>query len=1357
MKIEIPARVGGSLLDMMEALHRTFATIIAEMRRNNADTDLGRIIVEVPSSERPVIVSLRKLSLLTAQDVIDNMEKMLQSNRDFVLDRFIRVTTGIIHIQKVGSNRASLKNLPNSAKRSCVTIPCNDKMCLARAITVCWCHSVKCTTKEYNHKSQGIAGGSIANKCFDVGCVPDHFYKTVTNPQRNEQGLLAKKLCTLSGVGTDTLPLPLTSIRKFEDFLSCNIYVIDESDGNKIMQKSRIIPNKKNLFISVSGADSLTGHYHATAVTRISGFLQNSSFCESCVCFHGKDYCKRKCYACGYDDCKSGDTVKEFRKCDYCFMSFWNVTCFANHMKPSKTKSKSMCDMYWFCTKCKKKLDRRKRPCEVHVCGEIHCNICNIYHVDSDNHTCYQKIASCPRPVHKYLFYDYETRSDSRYECEEGFKDSGTGKCENCSDVNCGRYRHTSNFCVVQSTCETCCHEDVTRTSKCHTCGDRCHSCSAYLVSKHCFKKPTYCDNDKCGLRQVCFKGSTCGEDFGDWVFQRCHDGFTMFAHNSRAFDIHLLMEYMISKNIKPSRTLYNGSKIVYMQIHGAVNIRCMDSLNFIPLPLSAFPKAFGFEDSKGYFPHKFNTKENENYCGPMPGIEFYDIDQMRSNARAAVMEWYDENKDKEFDMSTEIYKYCEMDVSILRKACLKFHTLIRDLCNVECFRSVTMAGLCMLVFRSQFATETWEVKLCDSDVMLPARKRGQDNLEILSEGKWVDIDESGLSLEKAKFVESPIVLTTANGIQGNNVNHSKDSIEWLEYMSHKLGWRIIHARNGGEHKLPGSKYFVDGYCENMSTCFEYHSCELHGHKCVKGDRSRKLYHGRSLNDLFSATEKKREYIEKKMKMNYICMWSCEWNVMRKKRDVYDYVCALDIQERLCARDALYGGRTGGCKLYHKVSNDKEIRYSDFTSLYPAVMKYDAYMYGAPEIINTCDNINLSDCFGILKVKVSPPRGLYLPVLPYRCNGKLVFGLCAKCMENMTSDTPCTCTASEREWIGTYTSMELSKAVDKGYKIVKIYEVYNWKKKSVYEKNCQTKFTNGLFTDYIDLFLKVKQESSGLPAWVKDDVDLNKYVSEYLCNEGILLDKAKIEKNAPLRYTSKIFLNSLWGKFCENPKKRKNVIVTSKETYKVTEALSDPSKLVTNFHILSPDMMVMESEDRWDSYIPATQSRNVYIGVFVTSHARLRLYNVMEEIGGSRILYYDTDSIIYVCKKGEKGPYHGDYLGQLTNELDNDDFIEEFVTTGPKSYAFRTKNGKEVCKCKGISMNYSTEQIVNMNEMLKIVKEDRKRVVTVNCKNKIIRDKCKSILLNRVEKKNYRMVFTKRVVGRDYDTLPYGF
>ena len=54
------------------------------------------------------------------------------------------------------------------------------------------------------------------------------------------------------------------------------------------------------------------------------------------------------------------------------------------------------------------------------------------------------------------------------------------------------------------------------------------------------------------------------------------------------------------------------GSKILCMEV---LHIKFIDSLNFLSMPLSAFPKTFGLlELKRGYCPHFFNTKENQDY-----------------------------------------------------------------------------------------------------------------------------------------------------------------------------------------------------------------------------------------------------------------------------------------------------------------------------------------------------------------------------------------------------------------------------------------------------------------------------------------------------------------------------------------------------------------------------------------------------------------------------------------------------------------------------------------------------------------------------------------------------------------------
>ncbi len=81
-----------------------------------------------------------------------------------------------------------------------------------------------------------------------------------------------------------------------------------------------------------------------------------------------------------------------------------------------------------------------------------------------------------------------------------------------------------------------------------------------------------------------------------------------------------------------------------------------------------------------------------------------------------------------------------------------------------------------------------------------------------------------------------------------------------------------------------------------------------------------------------------------------------------------------------------------------------------------------------------------------------------------------------------------------------------------------------------YEKWAQ--FTNegekGLFTEYIDCFVKLKQEASGWPTWVKTEADKDKYIRQYEEHEGIQLDPSKIEFNSGLRQMAKLCLNSFW-------------------------------------------------------------------------------------------------------------------------------------------------------------------------------------------------------------------------------------
>ena len=168
---------------------------------------------------------------------------------------------------------------------------------------------------------------------------------------------------------------------------------------------------------------------------------------------------------------------------------------------------------------------------------------------------------------------------------------------------------------------------------------------------------------------------------------------------------------------------------------------------------------------------------------------------------------------------------------------------------------------------------------------------------------------------------------------------------------------------------------------------------------------------------------------------------------------------------------------------------------------------------------------------------------------------------------------------------------------------------------------------------------------------------------------------------------------------------------------------------------------------------------NVVIAAFTTTYARLKLYDLLDLLQ-DRVLYYDTDSVIYVHKPGEPDPPLGNYLGDLTDELDGD-YITSFVSGGPKNYAYRTKNGKTDTKIRGITLDYTATGKLNHDVVRALVhlhvncKTEGK--VTVDIPFKITQDKKEKNIVTKKMKKDYRLVYDKRVITENYGTLPYGF
>ena len=213
---------------------------------------------------------------------------------------------------------------------------------------------------------------------------------------------------------------------------------------------------------------------------------------------------------------------------------------------------------------------------------------------------------------------------------------------------------------------------------------------------------------------------------------------------------------------------------------------------------------------------------------------------------------------------------------------------------------------------------------------------------------------------------------------------------------------------------------------------------------------------------------------------------------------------------------------------------------------------------------------------------------------------------------------------------------------------------------------------------------------------------------------------------------------------------------------------NDPSKyldLLTTKKIQLVDIRILTDkmmEVRWkykEEFVETSERTNVVIAAYTTAQARLKLYTYLEALG-PRTLYCDTDSIVFTTRPGERKPPLGDYLGDLTDEHPCNNIIE-FVTGGPKNYAYKlaetdVSGNRTICKVRGITLNYKNSMDINFETLRNMVTSGRNDVVTLTDDCKISRDKENSRIITKTEKKDYRIVFDKRVLqGRD--TVPYGF
>ncbi|KAG8238965.1 hypothetical protein J437_LFUL018820 [Ladona fulva] len=351
-------------------------------------------------------------------------------------------------------------------------------------------------------------------------------------------------------------------------------------------------------------------------------------------------------------------------------------------------------------------------------------------------------------------------------------------------------------------------------------------------------------------------------------------------------------------------------------------------------------------------------------------------------------------------------------------------------------------------------------------------------------------------------------------------------------------------------------------------------------------------------------------------------MWECAFHQYlqgNNEMKMYLEKHPLTFKKPFDPRDAFFCSRTN----------------ADICSLYPYINKWKKYPVGHPVIYVGDECPPREKCEGVIKCTVLPPRDIYHPARPYRFDGKLTFPLCRTCLERNVQRSCPHEDEEDRAITGTWVTDEVKKAVQKGYAILAMHEIWNYSV-TVYDKSVND---GGLFLGYIDNFLKLKQEASGWPEQCQTSSERDDFI------------KASKEREATLS------LNSLWGKFAQRNDLPQTTIVNEFE--ELAKILSDPSIDVRG--ILPVDDVLFVNSVIQKKALKSSAFTNIPIACYTTAQARLVLYEYLEKLG-ERAIYWDTDSVMgesnilghrqcNVCGKvGEWSPPIGPYLGDVTNE-----------------------------------------------------------------------------------------------------------
>ena len=370
-------------LDLIESYERTqaiFEHLLNDVTRGMNEKDQVRFVLRSDQLDLPISIPFIPLPQLTTERVFSQIERVIQSNRDFRLND--TVTVDIIRVEEPQggtSNGLSKRTTLNireylKKKNSVITINNNDNLCLARALVVA---VARIENDPKYHQIRASKGHIQLQRALDL-------HRAANVPLG---------LCGLD------------EVKLFQKYLTDYEITIVSGDHDDSIIYPPEPGDKQPIYLYLHDK-------HFDVITKMPGFLSVCYFCHQCRKTYAKTtdhMCPAMCKSCRSFDC----VFEEWIECNECKRKFKSRACYDHHKEPVGA-GRSVCQTIRKCEKCGKVADVRKLNPKHHICGKK-CKTCGVILKKEDGeHKCYiQKLEQPEESQYNHLlFFDFEATQE---------------------------------------------------------------------------------------------------------------------------------------------------------------------------------------------------------------------------------------------------------------------------------------------------------------------------------------------------------------------------------------------------------------------------------------------------------------------------------------------------------------------------------------------------------------------------------------------------------------------------------------------------------------------------------------------------------------------------------------------------------------------------------------------------------------------------------------------------------------------------------------------------------------------------------------------------------------------------------